>query len=103
METCDVIVSDDQWHFNLVIFILNITNYFSIKGHSWFGNLVTFATWTDFWMNEGFATYAQRAVSQSVHGEALTCLEATISRARLTERYKEAGEVGSFGNFQQKN
>ena len=28
--------------------------------HSWSGNLVSNATWRDFWLNEGFTTYLER-------------------------------------------
>ena len=28
--------------------------------HSWSGNLVTNATWNDFWLNEGFTVWAER-------------------------------------------
>ena len=29
--------------------------------HSWFGNFVTNANWNNFWLNEGFATWVERA------------------------------------------
>lgn len=41
--------------------------------HSWFGNLVTNATWGEFWLNEGFTMYAQRRISTEVYG-AWPCL-----------------------------
>lgn len=39
--------------------------------HSWFGNLVTNATWGEFWLNEGFTMYAQRRISSLLFGESL--------------------------------
>ena len=33
--------------------------------HSWSGNLVTNATWRDFWLNEGFTTYLERRIIES--------------------------------------
>lgn len=41
--------------------------------HSWFGNLVTNASWGEFWLNEGFTMYAQRRISTEVYG-AWLCL-----------------------------
>ena len=37
--------------------------------HSWFGNLVTSASWGEFWLNEGFTMYAQRRISSVLFGE----------------------------------
>lgn len=37
--------------------------------HSWFGNLVTNANWSEFWLNEGFTMYAQRRISTVRLGE----------------------------------
>lgn len=36
--------------------------------HSWSGNLVTNATWSDFWLNEGFTTYFQNRIMEEVYG-----------------------------------
>lgn len=36
--------------------------------HSWSGNLVTNATWADFWLNEGFTVYFERRIMESIYG-----------------------------------
>jgi leukotriene-A4 hydrolase len=36
--------------------------------HSWSGNLVTNATWSDFWLNEGFTTYVERRIMEELRG-----------------------------------
>ena len=36
--------------------------------HSWSGNLVTNATWNDFWLNEGFTVYLERRIMDSLRG-----------------------------------
>lgn len=36
--------------------------------HSWSGNLVTNATWDDFWLNEGFTVYFERRIMESLYG-----------------------------------
>jgi len=40
--------------------------------HSWSGNLVTNATWDDFWLNEGFTNYFERRIMESLYGEDYT-------------------------------
>jgi aminopeptidase N len=46
--------------------------------HSWSGNLVTNATWTDFWLNEGFTTYLERRIVEVMYGKAFAQMEAAI-------------------------
>lgn len=60
--------------------------------HSWFGNLVTNATWGEFWLNEGFTMYAQRRISTEVYGLPYTCLEAATGRALLRQHMDATGE-----------
>lgn len=37
--------------------------------HSWSGNLVTNASWDDFWLNEGFTVYFERRIMEQVAGK----------------------------------
>jgi aminopeptidase N len=53
--------------------------------HSWSGNLVTNATWRDFWLNEGFTVYLERRILEEVFGRARVDMEATLDRATLDD------------------
>ncbi|MCZ2443279.1 MAG: M1 family metallopeptidase [Flavobacteriales bacterium] len=37
--------------------------------HSWSGNLVTNASWNDFWLNEGFTVYVERRIMEALYGK----------------------------------
>jgi hypothetical protein len=51
--------------------------------HSWAGNLVTNATWADFWLNEGFTVYLERRIVEEVYGPARAEMEAVLGRHEL--------------------
>jgi leukotriene-A4 hydrolase len=53
--------------------------------HSWSGNLVTNATWHDFWLNEGFTTYLERRVVEVLYGEHVADMQAAIGVSDLAE------------------
>ncbi|RXK38146.1 leukotriene A-4 hydrolase/aminopeptidase [Tremella mesenterica] len=38
--------------------------------HSWFGNGIGCASWSHFWLNEGWTTYLERLIMRETHGEA---------------------------------
>ena len=51
--------------------------------HSWSGNLVTNATWSDFWLNEGFTVYLERRILEKVYGRDREEMEAVLGRREL--------------------
>jgi aminopeptidase N len=53
--------------------------------HSWSGNLVTNATWRDFWLNEGFTVYLERRILEDLYGKERADLEAVIAYNELQE------------------
>jgi len=53
--------------------------------HSWSGNLVTNATWDDFWLNEGFTVYFERRIMEAVYGKKYADMLAVIGRQDLDE------------------
>ncbi len=46
--------------------------------HSWSGNLVTNATWDDFWLNEGFTVYFERRIMEALYGKEYTDMLALL-------------------------
>ena len=49
--------------------------------HSWSGNLVTNATWNDFWLNEGFTDYFEGRIMEAVYGSDYAEMLAVLGRA----------------------
>lgn len=59
--------------------------------HSWSGNLVTNATWDDFWLNEGFTVYLERRIIEEIFGRERSEMEAMIGRDDLVEEIEDLG------------
>ncbi|MBK6370130.1 MAG: M1 family metallopeptidase [Flavobacteriales bacterium] len=51
--------------------------------HSWSGNLVTNATWNDFWLNEGFTVYFEGRISEALYGADYAGMLAQLGRQDL--------------------
>jgi aminopeptidase N len=59
--------------------------------HSWSGNLVTNATWNDFWLNEGTATYFEGRIMEAVYGRPYFEMQAVLDRQDLDAALRELG------------
>ena len=64
--------------------------------HSWSGNLVTNASWQDFWLNEGWTTYLERRIQGSLYGEPEFHFSAIIGWKALRESVNEFGSNHEF-------
>jgi aminopeptidase N len=59
--------------------------------HSWSGNLVTNAVWTDGWLNEGFTSYFENRIMEAVYGEARAKQEESLSWDDMQAGIRELG------------
>ena len=59
--------------------------------HSWSGNLVTNATWNDFWLNEGFTNYLTYRIMEKVYGTEYTMMLAVQALQDLRREIQELG------------
>ena len=56
--------------------------------HSWSGNLVTFATDKDAWLNEGFTSYVENRLVEALFGKEQADMETMIGRDEVVQEYK---------------
>ena len=62
--------------------------------HSWSGNLVTNATWRDFWLNEGTTTYLTYRIMEEVFGERRGDMERVLGQQDLVTAFAQAVRAG---------
>ena len=63
--------------------------------HSWSGNLVTNATWNDFWLNEGFTVYFERRIMEALEGKDYADMLEVLGYQDLKRNVKEIGETSN--------
>ena len=59
--------------------------------HSWSGNLVTNANWSDSWLNEGTTSYFENRIVEALYGTGRASQEAALSFADMEVELAKAG------------
>ena len=63
--------------------------------HSWSGNLVTNATWDDFWINEGFTVYFENRIMEKLYGKDFADMNASLGLDGLKETIADLGDTSA--------
>jgi aminopeptidase N len=66
--------------------------------HSWSGNLVTNATWNDFWLNEGFTVYFETRIMEKLYGEDYAEMLASLNLQDLHDEIASLRDKGLYGD-----
>jgi len=66
--------------------------------HSWSGNLVTNATWNDFWLNEGFTVYFETRIMEKLYGHDYAEMLASLNLQDLQDEIKSLTEAGHIAD-----
>jgi hypothetical protein len=59
--------------------------------HSWSGNLVTNASWSDFWINEGFTVFFELRIMESLYGPERAAMLEVLGRRELADEIARLG------------
>ncbi|RKF21789.1 M1 family peptidase [Altericroceibacterium spongiae] len=65
--------------------------------HSWSGNLVTNATWSDSWLNEGFTTYFENRIMEALYGKERAAMYADLDWDGMMRDLKTFGGKSGTG------
>jgi len=68
--------------------------------HSWSGNLVTNATWNDFWLNEGFTVYFENRIMEAIFGRDFADMQRILGQESLKETIAELGDTNADTHLQ---
>ncbi len=63
--------------------------------HSWSGNLVTNATWDDFWLNEGFTVYFEHRIMEKIYGKPYVDMLCKLELGELKKAISEMGDTSA--------
>jgi leukotriene-A4 hydrolase len=64
--------------------------------HSWTGNLVTHANWTNYWLSQGLTVYLERKMLEILYKQDLALLSASIGFNQLFADTTVIGEDSTF-------
>ncbi|MBC8045496.1 MAG: aminopeptidase, partial [Fimbriimonadaceae bacterium] len=63
--------------------------------HSWSGNLVTNATWDDFWLNEGFTVYFENRIMEALYGNDYEDMLEVLGKEDLIATVNDLGSTSA--------
>src|SRR3546814_9299486 len=61
--------------------------------HSWSGNLVTFSTSRDAWLNEGLTSYVENRLIEDLYGKDQAAMESAIAREDLKQEFNDENKA----------
>lgn len=63
--------------------------------HSWSGNLATNATWSDFWLNEGMTSYAERRIVEAIYGPKVAAQQVALGLDAMNKAIADNGGLAN--------